>query len=175
MSSAVIPTISITDAANQWRDAVGQPGYQVNAVGDVRSCRRGDWRLLKPGLAGNGYFTVALNDGESICIHRLVAEAFIENPDGRRTVNHKDGVKTNNVVGNLEWATFSENLIHARKMDRERLGGRQACSKLTLNDVLEIISLRGIGAEYKALAEAYNVSKSAICHILKGRTWRHAT
>jgi len=66
----------------------------------------------------DGYNVVCLSDGEIQKIqyvHRLVAEGFIENKDNKETINHIDGNKSNNHVDNLEWATYSENMIHAYK------------------------------------------------------------
>jgi hypothetical protein len=53
-------------------------------------------------------------------VHRVLAEAFIPNPENKRTVNHIDGNRLNNQLSNLEWATYSENMIHAHKLKRER-------------------------------------------------------
>lgn len=62
-----------------------------------------------------GYASVRLPDGNHL-IHRLVAEAFIPNPEGKPQVNHKDGNKRHNNVGNLEWVTHKENMIHAQSI-----------------------------------------------------------
>lgn len=67
-------------------------------------------------LGKNGYYYVTLyhqNTSKKLYIHRLLASLYLPNPEGKRTVNHKDGVKTNNDLGNLEWATDSENIQHA--------------------------------------------------------------
>ena len=111
-----------------WKDVVGFEGlYKVSNFGNVISTRRnyskGTW-YLKPFYNG-GYLRVSLVVNckkKSFLVHRLVAEAFIPNPDNRDTVNHIDGCKTNNHVENLEWTTPSENQIHLVKGGRHHGG-----------------------------------------------------
>lgn len=85
----------------------------VSDRGRVRRTGRG---LLKPERKPNGYMGVLLSIHSKLkhcLVHRLVAITFLPNPENKRTVNHKDGLKWNNRVYNLEWATASENQIHA--------------------------------------------------------------
>lgn len=73
-------------------------------------------RFLKPQLLNNGYYTVSLCSADtktSVYIHRIVAETYVENPYNLNVVNHKDGDKLNNNIGNLEWTNHSGNLNHA--------------------------------------------------------------
>jgi hypothetical protein len=75
-------------------------------------------RILKP-TQHNGYLQVYLSDGcgkiKTFCIHRLVCEAFHENPENKPCVNHIDEDKTNNTASNLEWCTVAENLNHGTR------------------------------------------------------------
>lgn len=89
--------------------------YSVSNFGRVYSNKSG--KMLKQFIASaNCYYCVSLslnNIRKNYTIHRLVARHFIPNPDNKRTVNHIDGVKTNNLISNLEWATDSEQSIHS--------------------------------------------------------------
>ena len=100
-----------------WKDIDGYEGlYQVSNLGNVKSLnynRTGKERILKPGTNGSGYLHVILCKNGKIRlfkVHRLVAKAFLENPDHKSDVNHKDENKTNNCVENLEWMTRQENI-----------------------------------------------------------------
>ena len=98
----------------QWKPVKGFEGlYEISNLGRVKSLKYGKERIMKPGKNGNGYFQVALRrDGKEkrLLVHRLVAEAFIPNPEGFNQINHKDEVKINNCVENIEWASRSYNI-----------------------------------------------------------------
>lgn len=98
-----------------WRDILGYEGlYKISNYGRVKSLYHN--RIVKGGKYPNGYKYVALSKDHvkhPILIHRLVAIAFINNPDSLPVVNHIDGNKQNNQVNNLEWVTQSDNLKHA--------------------------------------------------------------
>ena len=100
--------------------------YEVSSFGKIRSLDREvvsssnkkiklKGRLIHGTLLKNGYFCVALNSKTRKYIHQIVAEAFLPNEQYKKTVNHKDGNKTNNCLDNLEWNTFKQNNDHARE------------------------------------------------------------
>jgi HNH endonuclease/NUMOD4 motif len=89
----------------EWRDVQGlEDRYEVSNDGLVRAKPR----ILKPGFTHDGYPTVNIG-GRTKYVHRLVAEAFLDNPQGKRVVNHKNGDRADSRLSNLEWATHSEN------------------------------------------------------------------
>ena len=104
--------------AEEWKPIKGYEGlYEISNLGRIK--RVNYKRMLKNYTnKRNGYEYVGLCKGgikKTLRVNVLVAEAFIEKLDGSNQVNHKDGVKTNNVVENLEWVTQSENMLHAYK------------------------------------------------------------
>jgi hypothetical protein len=85
---------------------------------------------LKPIEKNNGYVYVNLSkDGQAkkFYIHRLVAEAYIPNPEGKEQVNHKNEVKTDNYINNLEWATCKENINYGTRTERESISKGFSC------------------------------------------------
>ena len=100
----------------EWRDVLGfEELYQVSDLGKVRTIKKGEAEMSQQENR-NGYLTVHLrNKGveRRAMVHRLVAEAFIPNPDELRDVNHKNGNKADNRVENLEWVSHSDNMTHS--------------------------------------------------------------
>ena len=112
----------------QWRDVDGYDGmYQVSDLGRVRSHKSGEWKVLRAMKNNKGYLQVQLSkDGKKkFLVHRLVAQAFIQNDDETKAIiNHIDECKHNNRVSNLEYCTTQYNVtynsIQFRKKNSKR-------------------------------------------------------
>ena len=94
-----------------WKNILNYDNYEVSSFGNVRNKNTG--RILKKANLG-GYYCVGLSNikTKTFSVHRLVAMSFIENPEVKPGVNHKDKNKLNNILSNLEWTTIKENNIH---------------------------------------------------------------
>ena len=109
-----------------WKDIVGYEGkYQISSLGNIRSLRYNGGnhvRNLVPIDNGHGYLSIALCDGEGkrkkFYIHRLVADAFLDNTDNLPQVNHLDHDRKNNSVDNLEWCSVHDNLLYGTTHSR---------------------------------------------------------
>lgn len=143
----------------EWRDIEGFDMYEVNNQGQVRRKAQ----ILKPGSIPSGHLTVALCKGKgngkpkSMYVHRLVALAFLENPNLKRVVNHKNGNPKDNQLNNLEWATHGENNTHAYRSNGRRAPGELKVA--AVNDDGEITMSFRSGAE---AARVLNVTPHAI-------------
>ena len=119
-----------TELANErWRDVAGYDGmYQVSDLGRVRSRKSGEWRVMSARKRRDGYLSVDLyrnGKQKSVYVHRLVAQAFIENDDESKTdINHINECKSDNRLWNLEWCSAqynnTYNYIHWRRKTSKR-------------------------------------------------------
>ena len=165
-----------------WKPIEGYKGkYEVSNLGRIKSLCWGRVKILKKHLSKHGYVVTYLSINtlvKTIKVHRLVAQAFIPNPDNKPCVNHIDSIRTNNNVNNLEWCTWKENTRHSSKKGR-MLGPRGEKShktKLTIKDVLDIRHQFKTNKSRKItnkLALHYNISKSSAWQIINRKTWKH--
>lgn len=98
-----------------WKTIPGYEKYEVSSLGNIRNKRTQKIKSLI--TSGNGYILVNLYRGNELkqeYVHRVVAKAFIENPNNEKEVNHIDGDKANNIVTNLEWCDRMYNIWNTR-------------------------------------------------------------
>lgn len=170
-----------------WKEIVNYEGlYEVSDMGRIKSmcrwCWNGHGRFLRKEkikkVHKKDYYRVQLsshNVRKLFLVHRLVAQAFIGDCPEEEEVNHKNGVKTDNRIENLEYVTKSENSKHAVALGLiDHAGEKCPVSKLTNSQVLGIRRRHKKGdTSYKKLGMMFGVSKSTIAHIITRRNWGH--
>ena len=160
-----------------WKTVAGYGGrYSVSSEGRVYSSHnKGSY--LKDVISVDGYARVSLSENNKRTLtstHRLVAFAFIPNPEDKPTVNHKDGCKLNNCVGNLEWATNSEQIRHAIDTGlMTRPHGKEAKAYRGPIDVynLEDKYLYSLHGNTELRAAGFN--PSLVCLVIQGQRRQH--
>lgn len=165
-----------------WADVLGYEGvYQVSTLGRVRrvggSARARATRVLKDCDNGNGYRYIKLcSNGvpRNHYVHILMAQAFLPNPENKPQVNHIDGVKSANRIDNLEWATLSENMLHAADMGLTKVKGEEnSMSRYTCVEILEIRRLFAEGHNQRAIGRRFGMSFANVNRVIHRRLWQH--
>ena len=146
--------------------------FEVNEKGRIRN---ESGKILKGTLHRNGFRSINLRlKGEreliiyqSLLIHRVVAECFVENPENKPFVIHEDGNLLNNKAKNLQWATQEEKLQHQKEI------GRYGNNKLSTKDAMQIKRLLNKKEQtINHIAKEFNVSHTQIHRIKKGENWQ---
>lgn len=138
--------------------------------------RKGRRHVRAEKLTGNGYLQVrwmVMGKRHHALAHRLVWRHFKGSIPDRLTINHKDGDKANNNLGNLELATYSEQAIHARRVlgKCRQDGEKNPAAKLTASEVVEIRRQRKSGQSLKAIAALFGISDKTVSKIALGHRW----
>lgn len=167
-----------------WKPAVGLEGlYEVSDMGRVRSVARETASGTRGGMAlklqnFRGYSRAYMtNSGKSMnhFVHRLVAAAFIgPPPEGRYDINHKNGIKSDNCVANLEYCTKSENRKHAFVIGlQSNRGTSHSQAKLDDETVVNIRRRVAAGEKQSDVAKDLGISQSNVSYVANGKRWSH--
>lgn len=172
-----------------WKSVQGYEGlYEVSNLGQIRRFYKGDFytkgsysRILKPCLDKKGYSRVYLSKNgkdKTLRIHRLVALAFISNPNNLPQVNHKNNIKNQNNVENLEWITNLNNMRHAWKngfKNNNHLNGEKSHFAKISEELVRKIKKDYIPYKFgpRRLSQKYKIKEGCICPIIYGETWKH--
>ena len=193
MNSNEDETLDLIDVELDLSDEVWVPiigyedAYMVSSCGQVKSLdrmvphvnkdgsvvlHRKKGKLLTPIKSGQGYLVVGI-EGRHHRIHRLVATAFIENPNELPLVNHMDGVKGNNHVSNLQWATYTDNIVHAyeNKLRVQSSGIDHFRAKLSWDDVRYLRMSKGLTR--RQLADIFGVEHSTINSVINYKSYKN--
>lgn len=145
-----------------------------------RQGNKGGELKQRPHNHSGGYMCVDLRIGGKktrVFVHRLVAQAFLDNPENKHCVNHKDGDKSNNSVENLEWCTHSENMKHAISLGLNAVPGlsgeNHPMHKLTVEKVRRIRELHNGGVPCPTIARNFQITKEQVYNIVKRKHWKN--
>lgn len=171
------------------KDINGYEGlYAVTEDGKIWSYAKTKGRhkglFLAQGVTQSGYNNVVLCRNKTRItktVHRLVAETYICNFENKQTVNHKNGIKTDNRVENLEWATNSEQQIHAREnglnkvSDKQRKSSAELCKKRRVLTIQQANEIRYVhqnkNISVSEISRLYDVNRKVICRIVHNKSY----
>ena len=170
----------MTESFEIWKPIKGYEGiYEISNFGrGVKSLDR-HWspgeKILQSTFSEDGYLQINLYKDKihrNIKIHRLVAETFIPNLNNYPQINHKNGIKTDNRVENLEWCTHQENIDHVFEIGKRKRKQTKTSSKLTLEQIKEIKRLlKTKQYQQKELAVMFNRDPAVISRIKNNKVY----
>lgn len=165
----------------RWAEIEGTGGlYHISTLGRIKSLYYGKERILKQTLRKRDKrYQVVLHINKKLVTmkpHRLVAIAFIDNPEGFEEVNHKDGNPRNNSIENLEWCSREYNLTHSLLLGIDDPERRNQVRKLSSSQVIRLIDdHRNKKYTTRQLADKYGISRATLWSIVNGKAYKHIT
>jgi hypothetical protein len=167
-----------------WKKVLGYCNYECSNLGRIKTFNwknSGKEAIMKPALDGSGYYRTVLKreDGKlaTIKVHRIILETFNPNSESfKLECNHKNGIKTDNNIDNLEWVTRRQNLEHSFNSNLQYILKGEEVG----NSILKEYQVKEIRLKFKPrlysrikLANEYGVSEATIKDILYKRSWKH--
>ncbi len=158
-----------------FRQVPSQPEYYASADGQIMRVKNGTAEIRHQSLIGNGYAAVSHKFARPLYVHQLVCEAWNGQPGTyttksgkvrQKTVNHRDGDRTNNDASNLEWTTQSEQIRHSIE------SGTFRPWKLTEPEVVQIRQLWEDGLKQRDIADRFNVTQGTVSLIVNRKFWQ---
>jgi len=158
-----------------WAVIPRAPLYEVSESGEVRNCKSLKDISVHVGLRRKyPYVCLWTSSGKrSFSVHRLVAEAFIPNPDGLPVVRHSDGSTHDYSVGNLKWGTHADNEADKREHGTLALGERNHQHRLSEEQVREVLDRVSAGESKASISRYFHVHRTTISLIALGKKWKH--
>ncbi len=158
----------MTNIEEIWSVITDYPRYSVSTKGNVK--RNDTGRILKPYIGNTGYYYIDLaQDGkrQNKTVHRLVAQAFLPNPENKPCINHINSVKADSFLENLEWCTYSENGLHSIKAGTTvRVKGIK--NHICKFDEIQVRTIRSIENDFsfRKIAKYFKTSHGVISRIV---------
>lgn len=162
---------TVTDA-EIWAPVPDFPHYLVSDMGRVKNTRT-DIVLVPHESKKTNYLFVSLSDRQRVVVrlvHQLVLRAFVGEPEVGHECAHENGIRSDNRLSNLRWATKLENAADRDGHGTTARGERNAAAKLTESAVMYI---RSSNETHKALGRRFGVSHTAIQYVRSRRNWKH--
>jgi hypothetical protein len=171
----------------KWKKIPGYSLYEASDMGNIKTFNwknKGIEKIMSPALDGTGYLrTMLKNDNgktHTIKVHRIILLTFVGEPKEEQECNHKNGIRSDNRLINLEWVSHSKNLSHSFHIGlSDNKGEKNPCASLTDKEVLEIRRNYQYGKNCKRgqtkqeIADQYNTTFNVIKQLVQGRTWKH--